>query len=303
MNKVQEPGSNSVLSRSQYLKKSPIIRTGFTFIELIISLSLLGVFAVIINQMLMNVGRISWDSNHELLAFRTTSVVTDHLRKRMNTTFSSVGLQTAISRLNAGSPDSQSTPDAETARLPGTIRNPPQNTMLTSRHTVSDSHGTENPMICALIGTENQLFLSDQVRDGVAITGTFYGGSRYQMTRLLENAGIILRETEQQIDCFATVSTETRVSAREIHDEQAVMLSEFPISINFRYQEEGIWVSQFNSLLSDRLPSVVEITVRMWPNTPKEYESVSIFSPRTFLDCETAAPQQQQQQLLRSERH
>ena len=295
MNKTQKPGSYSILSRSQYLKKPAVKRTGFTFVELMISLSLLAVFAMIINQMLMNVGRISWDSNHELLAFRTTSVVTDHLRTRMNTTFSCVGLQTVLSRLDTASSDSPSVPDNETAGLSENTRNPRQNTVLTSQQNVTNGPDTGQPVICALIGTKKQLFLSDQIRDGVATRGTFYGGPKQQLTRLVGKAGIIVLHAEQQIDCFATMSAESPVSAGDIRGEQVIMLSDFPISIDFRYQTEGMWVSEFNSLVSDRLPSAVEITVRMWPNTPKEYESVSVYSPRTFFDCETATTRQQQQ--------
>ncbi|MCH2203918.1 MAG: prepilin-type N-terminal cleavage/methylation domain-containing protein [Fuerstiella sp.] len=267
-------------------------RAGFTFVELMISLSLLSIFAVIINQMLMNVGRISWDSNRELLAFRTTSVVTGHLRDRINATLASAKLQRTIQLIQHDTTEAFADSSTEAEGLPETIRPPDGVTLVSSQSDSADTH-SGSVMQCGLIGTNDGLLISRQVQNSVVLSGTFYGESSDDMSRFVADAGLTVRDSGEQIECFTTNSSDTELPQFGSLTNQSRALSELPLSIHFRFQDQGVWFDEYNSLLTERLPSAIEISVRVWPETPEEHLCVSTYGPQTFFDCGTDRSKQQ----------
>lgn len=278
--------------RASYTRQLIPRRAGFTFVELMISLSLLSIFAVIINQMLMNVGRISWDSNRELRAFRTTSVVTGHLRDRINATLACAKLQRTIQRIQDDSTEDFA--DSSTGRegLPKTIRPPNGVTLVSPQSDSADKH-SDSLMQCSLIGTNDGLLISRQVQNSVVLSGTFYGESSGDMSRFVADAGLTVRDSGEQIECFTTNSSDTERLQFGSLTNQSRALSELPLSIDFRFQDQGVWFDEYNSLLTERLPSAIEISVRVWPDTPEEHLCVSTYGPQTFFDCGTDRSKQQ----------
>jgi|GEM_PF-3301855 prepilin-type N-terminal cleavage/methylation domain-containing protein len=284
--------SQSPSGRSRYAQEAVRQRAGFTFVELMISVSLLAIFAVIINQMLMNVGRISWDSNRELLAFRTTSVVTGHLRDRINSTFAGAKLQRTIQRMHDEGTEAFADSGPQEEGLPETIRPPGSLTQVSPQSDSADQH-SDAFIQCGLIGTNDGLLISRQVQNSVVLTGTFYGESSDEMSRFVADAGLTLRDSGEQIECFITTSSDTELPQFGSLADQARALSELPLSIQFRFQDQGVWFDEFNSLLTERLPSAIEISVRVWPDTPEEHLCVSTYGPQTFFDGGTDRVKQQ----------